>query len=163
MPTGQPQDWPAGAQDGSPQPKLPAGGSGGGNRHLYDVLYTVTATVKNTGDVKGTEIPQLVCPRPTSPSPSPSPSSLPTITSISTSSLITIHTTHLTKPPTVHLPRRPHRSQDRPARLHRPHPLTRRIPHFRMRHHASRYLELGFGDPELGHHSLSQDRVCRGE
>ncbi|CZR50167.1 probable beta-glucosidase [Phialocephala subalpina] len=59
VPTGQPQDWPAGATDGSPQPKLPAGGSGGGNRQLWDTMYTVSATVTNTGGVKGTEIPQL--------------------------------------------------------------------------------------------------------
>jgi hypothetical protein len=60
IPTGEPQNWPKGARDGSPQPKLPAGGSGGGNRQLYDELYTVTATVTNTGHVKGTEIAQLV-------------------------------------------------------------------------------------------------------
>jgi len=59
IPTGEPQNWPAGARDGSPQPKLPAGGSGGGNRQLYDELYTITATVTNTGHVKGTEIVQL--------------------------------------------------------------------------------------------------------
>lgn len=64
VPTGEPQSWPAGATDGSPQPKLPAGGSGGGNRQLYDTLYTVSATVTNTGSVKGTEIAQLVCPFP---------------------------------------------------------------------------------------------------
>jgi hypothetical protein len=60
VPTGEPQDWPKGARDGSPQPLLPAGGSGGGNRQLYDELYTVSATVTNTGHVKGTEIAQLV-------------------------------------------------------------------------------------------------------
>lgn len=60
IPTGEPQNWPTGARDGSPQPKLPAGGSAGGNRQLYDGLYTVTATVTNTGHVKGTEIAQLV-------------------------------------------------------------------------------------------------------
>ncbi|KAH7118481.1 putative beta-glucosidase A [Dactylonectria macrodidyma] len=59
VPTGLPQNWPKGAMDGSPQPKLPAGGSGGGNRQLYDVVYVVSATVTNTGRVKGTEIPQL--------------------------------------------------------------------------------------------------------
>jgi beta-glucosidase len=60
IPTGEPQNWPKGARDGSPQPKLPAGGSGGGNRQLYDEMYTVSATVTNTGHVKGTEIAQLV-------------------------------------------------------------------------------------------------------
>jgi len=59
IPTNNPQSWPAGATDGTPQPKLPAGGSGGGNRQLYDELYTVSATVTNTGNVKGTEIAQL--------------------------------------------------------------------------------------------------------
>jgi hypothetical protein len=60
VPTGQPQDWPAGYNDGGPQPHLPAGGSGGGNRQLYDIMYTVSATVTNIGQVKGTEIAQLV-------------------------------------------------------------------------------------------------------
>lgn len=59
IPTGEPQNWPAGVYDSSPQPKLPAGGSGGGNRQLYDEMYTVSATVTNTGHVKGTEIAQL--------------------------------------------------------------------------------------------------------
>jgi hypothetical protein len=62
VPTGLPQNWPAGSTDGSPQPKVPAGGSGGGNRQLWDVMYTVSATVTNTGSVKGTEIAQLVSP-----------------------------------------------------------------------------------------------------
>jgi beta-glucosidase len=60
IPTDLPQNWPEGSQDGSPQPKLPAGGSGGGNRQLYDIMYIVSATVTNTGPVKGTEIAQLV-------------------------------------------------------------------------------------------------------
>jgi hypothetical protein len=60
VPTDLPQNWPAGSQDGSPQPKLAAGGSGGGNRQLYDIMYTVSATVTNIGSVKGTEIAQLV-------------------------------------------------------------------------------------------------------
>ncbi|TVY80969.1 putative beta-glucosidase A [Lachnellula suecica] len=59
VPTNQTQNLPKGATDSSPQPKLPAGGSGGGNRQLWDVMYTVSATVTNTGSVKGTEIPQL--------------------------------------------------------------------------------------------------------
>lgn len=50
---------PMGAQDGSPQPRLPAGGAPGGNPQLYDVLFTVTATITNTGKVAGEEIPQL--------------------------------------------------------------------------------------------------------
>lgn len=54
-------DAPPGSQDGSPQPKLPAGGSAGGNSGLWDELYEVTATVKNTGSVDGIEAVQLVC------------------------------------------------------------------------------------------------------
>lgn len=50
---------PAGSQDGSPQPLLPAGGAPGGNAGLYDVLYEVTATVANTGKVAGEEVPQM--------------------------------------------------------------------------------------------------------
>jgi hypothetical protein len=51
---------PPGSQDFSPQPKNPAGGSAGGNRQLYDVLYEVTADIKNTGTVDGVEVVQLV-------------------------------------------------------------------------------------------------------
>ena len=53
--------FPAGAYDSSPQPYLAAGSATapGGNTHLYDVLFTVTATVSNTGDVEGDEVPQL--------------------------------------------------------------------------------------------------------
>lgn len=50
---------PAGSQDSSPQPLLPAGGAPGGNPQLYDVLYRVTATITNTGDISGAEVPQL--------------------------------------------------------------------------------------------------------
>ncbi|RDW83250.1 putative beta-glucosidase 1 [Coleophoma crateriformis] len=50
---------PAGALDGSPQPKVAAGGGPGGNPQLWDVLFTVTATVTNTGSVDGEEVPQL--------------------------------------------------------------------------------------------------------
>lgn len=50
---------PAGAQDGSPQPLLPAGGAPGGNEGLWSILYTVTATITNTGSVQGDEVPQL--------------------------------------------------------------------------------------------------------
>ncbi|KAL8727454.1 MAG: hypothetical protein Q9166_006042 [cf. Caloplaca sp. 2 TL-2023] len=50
---------PAGSQDGSPQPRLAAGGAPGGNPGLYDVLYQVEATVTNTGAVAGEEVAQL--------------------------------------------------------------------------------------------------------
>jgi beta-glucosidase len=50
---------PAGATDGSPQPLVPAGGAPGGNPGLWSVLYTVTATITNTGDVEGDEVAQL--------------------------------------------------------------------------------------------------------
>jgi beta-glucosidase len=50
---------PAGATDGSPQPKLRSSGAPGGNPGLYDVLYTVSATITNTGKVAGEEVPQL--------------------------------------------------------------------------------------------------------
>ncbi|ORY12520.1 beta-glucosidase [Clohesyomyces aquaticus] len=50
---------PEGVSDGSPQPKIPAGGGPGGNPALYDVLYHVTATVSNNGTVAGEEVAQL--------------------------------------------------------------------------------------------------------
>ncbi|PBP28603.1 beta-glucosidase 1 precursor [Diplocarpon rosae] len=50
---------PSGAVDGSPQPLLAAGGAPGGNPALYDILYTVTARITNTGSVDGEEVPQL--------------------------------------------------------------------------------------------------------
>lgn len=50
---------PPGSQDSSPQPKNPAGGSAGGNRQLYDVMYEVTADIKNCGDMDGIEVVQL--------------------------------------------------------------------------------------------------------
>ena len=50
---------PANAQDGSPQPILPAGGGQGGNPGLYDALYSVTASVTNTGSIPAYEVPQL--------------------------------------------------------------------------------------------------------
>jgi len=50
---------PAGATDGSPQPRIPAGGGLGGNPQLYDVMFTVTATITNTGPVAGDEVGQV--------------------------------------------------------------------------------------------------------
>ncbi|KAH0559370.1 hypothetical protein GP486_004113 [Trichoglossum hirsutum] len=60
---------PDGAQDGSPQPLLPAGGAPGGNPGLYDVLYEVSATVTNTGNVVGDEVAQVVRNHAANPSP----------------------------------------------------------------------------------------------
>lgn len=53
--------YPEGSTDGSAQPYLPAGSkvAPGGNERLYDVLFTVTATITNTGKVVGDEVPQL--------------------------------------------------------------------------------------------------------
>jgi beta-glucosidase len=50
---------PPGVADGSPQPKIRAGGAPGGNPRLYDVVYQITATVTNTGPVAGDEVAQL--------------------------------------------------------------------------------------------------------
>ncbi|KAI0836838.1 glycoside hydrolase family 3 protein [Hypoxylon sp. FL0890] len=50
---------PAGSQNGSAQPLLPVGGPSGGNPDLYKVLYVISASITNTGEVAGTEIPQL--------------------------------------------------------------------------------------------------------
>lgn len=50
---------PKGAQDGSAQPRIAAGGAPGGNPQLYDVLFTVTATITNNGTLPGEEVPQL--------------------------------------------------------------------------------------------------------
>jgi hypothetical protein len=47
------------AIDGTPQLLLPSGGAPGGNPQLWDVLYTVTATIKNNGTLNGEEVPQL--------------------------------------------------------------------------------------------------------
>jgi beta-glucosidase len=51
--------WPAGATDGSPQARIPAGGAPGGNPQLWDVLYTVEATITNTGKMAGDEVVQM--------------------------------------------------------------------------------------------------------
>ncbi|KAJ3543586.1 hypothetical protein NM208_g2302 [Fusarium decemcellulare] len=53
------QFLPPDALSTSPQPVHPAGGAPGGNPQLWDVLYTVTATVTNTGVVRGAAVPQL--------------------------------------------------------------------------------------------------------
>jgi beta-glucosidase len=149
IPTNLPQNWPKGSQDGSPQPKLAAGGSGGGNRQLYDTMYTVSATVTNTGSVKGTEIAQLVCfafpPSPSFHSPlfSPLPLPLPSFP-------ILFICVSFSDEKTVHLPRRTHRPQDRTPRLRRPDPLPWRIRNLHVRDHKKRYLELGYGGSELG-------------
>ncbi|KAF2151018.1 glycoside hydrolase family 3 protein [Myriangium duriaei CBS 260.36] len=52
-------DFPADAYNSAPQPRLPASGPSGGNAGLYEVLFTVTATVTNTGSVAGEEVAQL--------------------------------------------------------------------------------------------------------
>lgn len=50
---------PPGATDDSPQPRLASSGEPGGNRQLWDVMYTVTATITNTGSRMSDEVPQL--------------------------------------------------------------------------------------------------------
>ncbi|KAG6054772.1 hypothetical protein E4U17_003485 [Claviceps sp. LM77 group G4] len=50
---------PHGATDGSAQPRLASSGSPGGNPQLWDVLYTITATITNTGKMTTDEVPQL--------------------------------------------------------------------------------------------------------
>jgi beta-glucosidase len=47
------------ATDGSPQPRLASSGEPGGNRQLWDVVYTVTATISNTGKRMSDEVPQV--------------------------------------------------------------------------------------------------------
>ncbi|KAK5173881.1 uncharacterized protein LTR77_002562 [Saxophila tyrrhenica] len=53
--------FPADGYDSSPQPYLAAGSNvaPGGNAQLYDVMFTVSATITNTGDIVGDEVPQL--------------------------------------------------------------------------------------------------------
>ncbi|KAI4614471.1 hypothetical protein J4E83_007125 [Alternaria metachromatica] len=50
--------WPEGSTDGSPQARIAAGGAPGGNPQLWDVLYTVEATITNNGTVAGDEVVQ---------------------------------------------------------------------------------------------------------
>lgn len=54
---------PPGAVDSSAQPLYPAGPAAdaepGGNSQLWDELYTITAQIKNTGDLVGDEVPQV--------------------------------------------------------------------------------------------------------
>lgn len=50
---------PPNALSSSPQPIPPAGGAPGGNPQLWDVLYEVEATIRNTGSIDGEEVPQL--------------------------------------------------------------------------------------------------------
>lgn len=52
-------DWPEGSTDGSPQARIAAGGAPGGNPQLWDVLFTVEATITNSGKVAGDEVVQL--------------------------------------------------------------------------------------------------------
>lgn len=51
--------WPEGATNGGPQARIPAGGAPGGNPQLWDVLYTVEATITNNGTIPGDEVVQL--------------------------------------------------------------------------------------------------------
>lgn len=51
--------WPAAAYDTSPQRRLPAGGQPGGNPGLYENMFTIKASITNTGALPGDEVPQL--------------------------------------------------------------------------------------------------------
>ena len=128
---------PAGSQDGSAQPLLPAGGGPGGNPQLYDVLYSVTATVTNTGTVAGDEVPQLVRPTP--------------------SRLLNDDADNLQ----VHLPWRPIRPCSRPPKFRASLHPTRHVCHLHGRYRPPRHLELGHRNSELGHLELYQDSICR--
>lgn len=50
---------PENALNGAPQPRHPASGAPGGNPQLWDILYTITATVTNTGNITSDDIPQV--------------------------------------------------------------------------------------------------------
>ncbi|KAK0630878.1 glycosyl hydrolase family 3 N terminal domain-containing protein [Bombardia bombarda] len=52
---------PPNATDSTSQPLLRSSGKStpGGNRKLYDVMYTITADITNTGSIAGDEVPQL--------------------------------------------------------------------------------------------------------
>jgi beta-glucosidase len=50
---------PVNSTNGAPQPMIRAGGAPGGNPRLYDVLWTVSVTIQNTGEVAGDEVVQL--------------------------------------------------------------------------------------------------------
>ncbi|PIA91721.1 putative beta-glucosidase A [Cercospora beticola] len=56
---GSPVSYPDGAYDGTTQSRLPAGGAPGGNPALWNVLFTVSATITNTGNRTSDEVPQL--------------------------------------------------------------------------------------------------------
>ncbi|KAL4926585.1 beta-glucosidase [Aspergillus undulatus] len=47
-----------------PFPPKARGKSPGGNPHLWEILFTVSATVKNTGDLAGAAVPQLYLAQP---------------------------------------------------------------------------------------------------
>ncbi|PHH89585.1 hypothetical protein CDD83_5721 [Cordyceps sp. RAO-2017] len=53
------QFLPPGATDGSPQHRLPSSGRPGGHEQLFDVLYTVSCTIKNTGRRTTDEVAQV--------------------------------------------------------------------------------------------------------
>jgi len=51
--------WPTGVSDGAPQARIAAGGAPGGNPQLWDVLFSVEATITNSGTLAGDEVVQL--------------------------------------------------------------------------------------------------------
>ena len=51
---------PEGGLDDSPQPLLPAGGAPGGHPGLYETMFTVSASITNSGELPGTDVPQVV-------------------------------------------------------------------------------------------------------